>query len=159
MKGFSLLEMMIAMGIMSIMALNSMKMMKMMTSMNKRIEQEFTLQEVVHNIQYEVSSLDGCFNTFKNSSMNTSSIIDKIVKRNGDILYSKGDVVDHKIKITDIKLTNIQNLGSQIKDADLEIYFENIGKSYGSKTKVKKIRMLFKGNHNLEYCINMRNNN
>lgn len=117
MKGFSLAEVMIAIGILGAVSLGVMRLVRMQSDQQKKSETEFELNTVFTNLTQHLQNSESCRTTLSAlGNITTNKNITQIKNRNGSVIYeinkpyggrnaTSGPVVIEKMEILDTLLS------------------------------------------------------
>lgn len=143
-NGFSLLELMITLGLMSAASIGYMKLMSQQTKQNKT---NVANQEAA-NLHSEIKSYLGksgvCDKTFENLTLEDNLQLKEIKKTNGKAKFKIDQIYGNRaIKIKAIQFLDFEEEeGNPLKGSgQLAFTFEKMGKVYGGKRVVRKIEL------------------
>lgn len=150
--GFSLIELMIALGIMTAALMGYMKMMAHQTKQNRTNVAAQELSNYYREISAYIGKGQICEKTFIDKALVNNLKINSIKKRNGTDKYLVGaPYAGNVVKIKSMNLTEVEKEHDNIfkGSAQLTIHFEKMGKVYG----VKEIRKTIE----LDFIVNEKN--
>ena len=107
MKGFSLLELMIVVGLTGIVSLSSVKLMELQNKSQRNIGQNFEKQEIRNSIRNLLFVSKHCEKTFNGKTINNGTTVDEIKYENGNVLFKKDGVYGNsgtKVSISKMEL-------------------------------------------------------
>lgn len=110
--GFSLVEVIVAMGILTLVALGSVQLLSSVSKSQKVAQSKDQQFEISMTIREILSTKEGCFNTFKNlvfdpaTQLPNTELLSQIVDGSGEAIYKVGDADTSKlVAITKLKVS------------------------------------------------------
>jgi len=140
-SGFTLLEIMIALGLLSLITLGIMNMNKLMFSGQASAEVKLEELEIRRIIATTFLDTNACENTLEGKFIGNE--ISQIYSSNGGVLFEiNKSYGNNSLLISKMELVEIANLGNNAKDVNLQLTFKKMKKlAAGPNTKVVNIRL------------------
>lgn len=125
-KGFSLVQVIVAMGMMSILGLAMMKMNSQQIQNTKTIKVKTEANQFYSEVVSFLSKPEICTSNFKNRSINDEASLEKISYKSGKVKYEKGKLYGqnafrlHRIYTSDYYSDNGDGIGTIMVNLELE---------------------------------------
>lgn len=143
--GFSLVQVMVAMGLMSVLALGLMRMMSNQVKGQKSMRASMEIDNFINELRLLISRPGSCEKTFENMSYQDGMELMEIRRSNGETKYLVGNTYGfNTFKLAGLKIKGFSPDDPEAENyqtglATLEINLEKKGQVYGGKTMSRKV--------------------
>ena len=147
-KGFSILQVVVAMGLMSVLSLSFMQMMKNQNKSQRSVRASMELDNFINEFRAVMSLPGTCKKSFGGKTYHNGLDIQHIIRPNGIIKYKVGSLYGLKglrlkgIRLTEFSSDSASGEAIQMGLASMEIDVEKRGKVYGAKNMTRKISII-----------------